>query len=370
VCRCLGGSSAGCLLRERLPGILPVGVLGLDEADRLTQAIAQPSRIDPQVIEYFRRMLAEHYTGDKMLGPRQLLGTVMAQLEVLDMLRKQARPPVAKPLLRTLAQYAEFVGWLQQDGGDLHAAVYWSDRATQWAQSAADYPMVAYLVIRKSNIACLADDATTAVDLAAAAQDGPGGIEPGMRALAAQQEARGWAMIGDVDRCQRQLDTAAELLRTHSGETDPAGPVYLQHYDLDTLDEQAAICYRNVGRPEDAIPILERKIVALPANLHRDRGHRMAKLANAVIATRQPEPTEPPNSGWPASTSPATPDQRVSARNCTPSTGHSWPGGLTSLVLAPSTTPLPGTEAREWWGVGASILVVYSADGGYHDQGG
>jgi hypothetical protein len=98
-----------------LPGILPAGVLGPDEADRLTQAIAQPSWVDPQVIEYFRQMLAEHYTGDKMLGPRQLLGTAMAQLDVLDTLRKQGRPPVAKPLLRTRAQYAEFVGWLQQE---------------------------------------------------------------------------------------------------------------------------------------------------------------------------------------------------------------------------------------------------------------
>jgi hypothetical protein len=96
-------------------------------------------------------------------------------------------------------------------------------------------------------------------------------------------------MIGDTDRCRRQLDTAAELLRMHSGEIDPAGPVYLSRYDLDILGEQAATCYRDVGRPEDAIPILERKIAALPANLHRDRGHRMAKLANAVIATRQPE---------------------------------------------------------------------------------
>ncbi len=197
---------------------------------------------------------------------------------------------MAKPLLRTLAQYAEFVGWLQQDGGDFHAAMHWSDRATQWAQSAVDYQMVAYLLIRKSNIACLAGDATTAVDLASAAQDVPGGIEPRARALAAQQEARGWAMIGDVDHCRRQLDTAAELLRVDSSEPDPAGPVYLQHYDLGILEEQAATCYRNVGQPQEAIPIFERKIAALPANLHRDRGHQMAKLANAVIAIEQPEP--------------------------------------------------------------------------------
>lgn len=273
-----------------LRGILPAGVLSVDDADRITQAIAHPRRVDQQVIDYFQRLLVEHYTADKMLGPRQLLGPVMSQLAVLDILRKQARPPVAKPLLRTLAQYAEFAGWLQQDGGNPHAAVHWSDRATQWAQSAVDYQMVAYLLIRKSNIACLADDATTAVDLAAVAQDIPSGIEPRISALAAQQEARGWAMIGDADHCRRQLDAAAELLRGHSGETDPAVPIYLQHYDLDTLEEQAATCYRNVGRPQDAIPIFERRIAALPPNLHRDRAHQMAKLANAVIATTQPEP--------------------------------------------------------------------------------
>jgi hypothetical protein len=214
----------------------------------------------------------------------------MSQLAVLETLYKQARPPVAKLLLRTLAQYAEFVGWLQQDSGDLRAAIHWSDRATQWALSAVDYQMVAYLLIRKSNIVCLAAEATTAVDLAAAAQEIPGGTDPRTGALAAQQEARGWAMLGDVDHCRRRLDTAAELLRVDSGETDPAGPVYLQHYDLDILEEQAATCYRNVGRPQDAIPIFERKIAALPPALPRDRGHQMAKLANAVIATQQPEP--------------------------------------------------------------------------------
>jgi hypothetical protein len=77
---------------------------------------------------------------------------------------------------------------------------------------------------------------------------------------------------------------------TRLGPSISSTTTYLQHYDLDTLEEQAATCYRNVGRPRDAIPIFERKIAALPANLHRDRGHQMAKLANAVIATRQPEP--------------------------------------------------------------------------------
>ncbi|MGQ0773392.1 MAG: helix-turn-helix domain-containing protein [Pseudonocardiales bacterium] len=273
-----------------LRAVLPAGVLNLDEADRLAAVMEHPSLVDPQVIGYFGRLLTEHYTADKILGPHQALGPVMAQLDMLDALRRHARPPVAKPLLRALAQYAEFVGWLQQDAGDMHAAMYWSDRATQWAQSACDYQLVAYLFIRKSSIAYLIDDANTVIELAAAAQDAPGGIDPKIISLAAEQEARGWAMISDGNRCLRKLDTAAELLRTHPDEADPTVPVYIHHYDLGTLEARSAICYRSIGRAEDAIAILERKIVSLPANLHRDRGYQMAKLANAVVAAKQPEP--------------------------------------------------------------------------------
>ncbi|MGQ0776485.1 MAG: helix-turn-helix domain-containing protein [Pseudonocardiales bacterium] len=273
-----------------LGALFPAGALTLDDADRLATVIAQPSRVDPQIIGYFDRLLTEHYTADQILGPTRLLGPVMAQLDMLDTLRKNARPPVARALLRMLAQYAEFVGWLQQDAGDLTAAMYWSDRATQWAQSACDYQMTAYLLVRKSNIAYLADDANTVIELAAAAQDAPGDIDPKITALAAQQEARGWAMINDGDRCRRKLDTAAQLLSTHPDGDDPT-TVYIQYYDLGVLEDQSATCYRSIGRAEDAIAIFERRIAdSRDANLHRDCGYQMAKLANTVLATKQPDP--------------------------------------------------------------------------------
>ncbi len=282
---------AQLLASGALGTLLPAGVLTLGEADRLATVMAQPSRVDPQVIGYFDRLLIEHYTADQILGPHQLLGPVLAQLDMLDALRRHARPPVATPLLRMLARYAEFVGWLQQDAGDLPAAMYWSDRASQWAQSAGDYQMAAYLLIRKGNIAYLADDAHTVIELATAAQDAPGDIDPKITALAAQQEARGWAMINDGDRCRRKLDTAAHLLSTSPDGGEPTTTVYIQYYDLGVLEDQSATCFRSIGRAEDAVAIFERRIAdSLDANLHRDRGYQMAKLANTVLATTQPEP--------------------------------------------------------------------------------
>ncbi|MEJ3745547.1 helix-turn-helix transcriptional regulator [Actinomycetes bacterium KLBMP 9797] len=281
---------AQLLASGALRAALPAGITDLDQAERVSEVLHGPRRVDPQVLDYFRALLAEHFTADKMLGPRQLLGSVHAQLEVLDGLRRHASPGTADPLLGLLAQYAEFAGWLHQDTGDTTAAMYWSDRASQWAQAVGDYQMVAYMLVRKSNIALLDDDAVTVIELAAAARRVPGPASPKLVALARQQEARGWALRGDVDHFRADLDTAADLLSRHPDDVDDDAPVYLHHYDLDTLEEQSASGYRACGQAETAVAILERKIAQTPAHLHRDQGHQLAKLANTVLATAQPDP--------------------------------------------------------------------------------
>lgn len=273
-----------------LHAVLPAGVANLDQAERVSQAIAEPARIDPQIIDYFQVLLEQHFTADKMLGPHRLLGPVVAQIDVLDGLRRRARPGAIEPALRLLSQYAEFAGWLHQDAGDTNAAIYWSDRASQWAQAIGDSQMVAYMLVRKSNIALLDDDALTVIELAAAARKVPGPVSPKLAALAAQQEARGWALHGDETGFRTSLDTAANLLRDHPNEVDETAPVYLHHYDLETLEEQAASGYRACGQAETAVAILERKVAGTPDHLHRDYGHQLAKLANTILATGQPEP--------------------------------------------------------------------------------
>lgn len=273
-----------------LGAALPAGVANSEEAARVSKVLAEENRVDPQVLGYFGRLLDEHFTADKMIGPRQLVGTTLAQLQVLDRLRRNATPGTTEPLLRLLAQYAEFAGWLHQDLGDTAAARYWCDRASQWAQATGDYAMVAYLLVRKSNIALLERDAREVIELAAAARKVPGAANPRLLALAAQQEARGWALYGDASRFRQELDAAAALLRDHPGDGDPDQPVYLHQYDLGVLEEQSASGYRACGQADTAVRILEGKIRATGDHLHRDRGHLLAKLANTVVATKEPEP--------------------------------------------------------------------------------
>jgi len=81
-----------------------------------------------------------------------------------------------------------------------------------------------------------------------------------------------------------RIDTAANLLREHTGDVDETAPVYLHHDDLDTLEEQSASGYRACGKADTAVAILENKIRATPGHLHRDLGHQQAKLANKKTA--------------------------------------------------------------------------------------
>lgn len=267
--------------------ILPAGMFNPDEIDRFQRVINRPRNVDDRVVGYFQRLLDEHYIADKMLGPADLLPVVHTQLAMLDRLRREATPRVRAQLTPVQAQYAEFIGWLHQDAGDTHSAMYHCDRATELAQVAGDKQMVAYMLIRKSNIAYRAGDAARATDLAAAAQHNPNGIDPKILALASQQEARGWAITGNYDRCEPRLRHAADLLNAAGSEPTPGTPAYIHHYGTDILEEQMATCYRDVGRTEQAITIFQRKIDELPAGYDRDRGYRMAKLAVAYAHGHQ-----------------------------------------------------------------------------------
>ena len=290
---------AQLLATGALSSALP-GTRNTDDAARAARALDEPARLDGEVLGYFRRALDEYYRADKMLGPRRLIGPVLAQIDVLDDLRRGARPPYADPLLRILARYGEMAGWLLQDSGDLDAAASWSRQAGEWAQCAGDVNMAAYMLIRQANIAALADDHAGVVQLAAAARRIPGPLDPKLIALALQQQARGHVRLGEHRDCFTLLDQAAGTLREHPDVTDQDAPVYLHHYDLRTLAEQSAACYQAAGRADVAVTILEDTIAATSSTLARDRGHLTSKLAVAITRTTQPDPARAASLGMQA----------------------------------------------------------------------
>jgi transcriptional regulator with XRE-family HTH domain len=293
-----GGSITLRLSRRQFVQILGAGSLSAtlplagapEDAERTSRALEQPARVDSEVLAGFSRTLGEFYRMDKMLGSGRLIGPVLAQIEVLEDLRHGVRAPYANPLYQVMAQHAEMAGWLLQDRGDLAAASDWSRRAAEWAQCAGDATMAAYMLVRQSNIAVLAQDYNVVVQLAAAARRAPGDVDPKLLALAAQQQARGHARLGENRECFALLDQAAATLGRHPDVSVDGAPVYLHQYDMKTLTEQSASCYQVTGQADRAVSILEATIAATSPSLVRDQGHLTAKLAVAVTRTRHPDP--------------------------------------------------------------------------------
>lgn len=293
-----GRSITVALSRRQFAQLLAAGALtsavpavrGTGDSAQALGAVSDPAHVDGEVLGYFQRVLGEYYKADKMLGPRRLTGPVLAQIDVLDDLRRGVRPPFTDPLLKTLAQYAEMAGWLLQDSGDLDAAASWSRRAGEWAQCAGDTNMTAYMLVRQANIAALSGDHAAVVQLAGAARRTPGRLDPKLTALALQQQARGHAQLGEQHDCFTLLGEAIATLQEHSQVSTPDVPVYLHHYDLPTLHEQSAACYQAAGQAGTAVTILEDTIAATSPALTRDRGHLTAKLAVAITHTTHPDP--------------------------------------------------------------------------------
>ena len=91
--------------------------------------------------------------------------------------------------LRLGSQFAEFCGWLYHDSGDYESAMYWTDRALEYAVELDDRRVISYVLMRKSNIATDAGQPGHGLGLANAALKQDQQLTPRLRAVALRQRA-------------------------------------------------------------------------------------------------------------------------------------------------------------------------------------
>ncbi len=192
--------------------------LTLDDISHIAAALHDARRyLDGAVVGHLRERLVQCADDDGRHGPKAALPPVLAVMTVVEHNARQVKPAVRRELLGVGARGAEFAGWLYRDIGAPGLADYWRDRATEWALEAGDYAMPGYVLLKKSQSAWDTRDALRMLTLAQAVQDGPWPLPARVRAEAAQQEARGYAMIdGDIDTAVGKLDEARELLTSDS----------------------------------------------------------------------------------------------------------------------------------------------------------
>jgi transcriptional regulator with XRE-family HTH domain len=268
---------------------LSLPALGMDDLKHIVAALENARRyLDHEVVDYFEAQIAACASDDGARGPRETLPAVLGVIGAIEHHARDVKPDVRRRLAAVGARSAEFAGWLYRDSATPKLADYWRDRAIEWAQEAGDLPMQGYILLKKSQAAWDNRDASRMLALAQAVQEGPWQLPPKVRAEAAQQEARGHAMLGeDLGLVERKLDEARALLTApSSGASTDAN--LSAHYDQALLSMQTAICYAEAGKPQRAVGLYNEELSAR-AFSRRDYGYFLALMANAVAASGEPD---------------------------------------------------------------------------------
>ena len=246
---------------------LAIGFDGRGEASR-------PVR-DPLVVAQLAGALPGYARAAALFGGGDVLPLILRHVRLLragfDSMRGQERAR----LVEACARYGELAGWLCQDLGRWGDAMFWSDRALEWARESGDGEFVSYVLMRHSDIAEDRGSARRVLDLANAAGRLPA-LSPRARALVVQQAATGHALAGDSARFERTIEEARGSVETAAGSDDaPWGmyctPVYIAM--------QEASGWMRLGQPGRAVEIFEREIGKLEAGDRVDAGVFRARLA-------------------------------------------------------------------------------------------
>ncbi|MGH2602259.1 MAG: helix-turn-helix domain-containing protein [Dehalococcoidia bacterium] len=222
-----------------------------------------PDTLNPDVPGHLAEILARQRRLEDAIGARPLLVPTAGQLSLVTGLVVDARGSLRRPVLDVAAQWAQFGGWLHTAAADYRGAALWFDRAADWALENDDPNMISTVLNLRGYIAWKRGQLGAMLGLSQAAQRDRRATR-GLLAVAAQQEARAHALLGDAEGADRKLDEAIE----HAEAADPdAEPPWVYFYGADYLRMQRGRAYRYLGRYAEAAELLAAGLGALPVEM-------------------------------------------------------------------------------------------------------
>jgi len=248
-------------------------------------AAATPSA-EPMLADSLLTTLDQYVRTDQISGPRALLPVVTQQIRLIEQVHQASHGRTREKIRAVHARYAECLGWLYQDAGDLPTAREWSDIAYALAHDLGDRRLQSYILMRQSNLASDAGNPAHAIALASDALRHTGESTPRLRAMALRQLALGHARLGRADTFARTIDVAWHCADDANGtDADLAG-----YCTPGFIAVEAADCWIELGRPDHALARLETGLTDWQPQNRRDLGRGLALLARAQACTGQPEP--------------------------------------------------------------------------------
>ncbi|WP_141658830.1 hypothetical protein, partial [Carbonactinospora thermoautotrophica] len=241
------------------------------------------------VVDYLRELLPRLASLDQSLGARFVIGTAREQVALAEDLQRHARGELRVELLRLAGRYAEFVGWLYQDSGDLSSAWAWCSRAHDYAVEAGDPALAAFVLARKAFISLYQQDSARTVALAQRARQQASELPPRLVAYAWQQEACGYALDNDLAGVERAMEQAYRAVDAAGGHGSDVGRDIAGFCSMGSLTVWHAWCYRELDRPGQAVELYEHVTSAWPEHRRRGQGRLLSSMAVAYAEVGEPE---------------------------------------------------------------------------------
>lgn len=123
------------LSRRELVAALGIGIVGGTSLGQFERLLADTNP-DSDLLRYFEDAFDGFQEAARILAPRHLMDGLLGNVAILDGLRRRAAKSNRRQYSALQARYAESLSWLSEEAGDLPGAMYWVDRASQWAHAA------------------------------------------------------------------------------------------------------------------------------------------------------------------------------------------------------------------------------------------
>ncbi|MFC5289886.1 helix-turn-helix domain-containing protein [Actinokineospora guangxiensis] len=221
---------------------------------------------DERVITGMRTMFEHLRALAAQTSPAYVLDPLIAHVRTVHALAAENPEPTRGRLLLLAARVAEHTGWMHQEAGDDHGALWWTRHAADLARSGGDREAVAYTLVREAGLAMHRHDPISTVELARRAQQ-VDRASPRTRAMAARREAQGHALAGDRAAHDRAMDHALTLI--------DAAPPDLRDYPIlgstapNPVELARGFSLCDLGLVAESAAVLDRELTRVPASSRR-----------------------------------------------------------------------------------------------------
>lgn len=234
--------------------------------------------VDPAVaVALFDTRFQANRVFGQQVSPQLMLPMLIAETHTLRSLAISTDDD-AESLWQMAARYAEYVGWMCQEGGNAQQALWWAKMAARMGERGGDASWRPFAMVRESEIALYDDDGRRTVALARQAQSDNAATAQ-VRGIAAEREAQGHALLGDRDAFERALERSAELLAEAARGT--AAPVQGPWATLDVTLMARGWALVDLGRPAEAAEVLESGMQQFVNGASRSRARWAVRVALA-----------------------------------------------------------------------------------------